>query len=128
MEEKRKKETSLGEKLAYSLGDSGSGFVWTFTGSFLTLYYTDSVLMSAAFIGTIMLVTRICDGISDIVMGFVIERTHTKMGKARPWFGYFTTCYFIFIDVSCTARAFRTEKVYLCGGYLFYNDGIDLHD
>ena len=87
MEEKRKKETSLGEKLAYSLGDSGSGFVWTFTGSFLTLYYTDSVLMSAAFIGTIMLVTRICDGISDIVMGFVIERTHTKMGKARPWFG-----------------------------------------
>lgn len=88
MENKRiKRETGLGEKLAYSLGDSGAGFVWTFTGSFLTLYYTDSVLLSAAFVGTMMLVTRICDGISDIAMGFVIERTHTKIGKARPWFG-----------------------------------------
>lgn len=82
-----KKETGLGEKLAYSIGDSGSGFVWTFTGSFLTLYYTDSVLLSAAFVGTMMLITRICDGISDIIMGFIIEKTHTKMGKARPWFG-----------------------------------------
>lgn len=79
--------TSGGEKLAYALGDLGSNFCWTFISSFLTMYYTDSVLMSAGLIGTIMLICRIFDGISDIVMGMLLEKTRTKMGKARPWFG-----------------------------------------
>ena len=79
--------TSGGEKLAYAIGDLGSNFVWTFTSSFLTLYYTDSVLMSAGIIGTIMLVARLVDGASDIAMGMLIEKTRTKIGKARPWFG-----------------------------------------
>ena len=87
MKKENQLTTSIWEKLAYSLGDSGANFVWTFTGSFLTLYYTDSVLLAAAFVGTIMLIVRICDGISDIAMGFIIERTNTKIGKARPWFG-----------------------------------------
>ncbi len=79
--------TSGGEKLAYALGDLGSNFVWTFCSSWLTLYYTDSVLMAAGVIGTIMLVLRVADGISDIIFGVLIEKTHTKIGKARPWFG-----------------------------------------
>ncbi len=79
--------TGGGEKLAYALGDLGSNFVWTFISSFLTLYYTDSVLMSAGLIGTIMLICRIFDGVSDILMGMVLEKTRSKFGKARPWFG-----------------------------------------
>ena len=75
------------ERLVYALGDLGSNFVWTFCSSFLTLYYTDSVLVSAALVGTIMLVCRIFDGFSDIVAGLMIEKTNGKRGKARPWFG-----------------------------------------
>ena len=81
------KETSFGEKLAYAIGDSGANFVWTFTSSFLTLYYTDSVLLAAGLVGTIMLISRLLDGISDIVFGLVLERTCSRLGKARPWFG-----------------------------------------
>nr|WP_295257431.1 MFS transporter [uncultured Blautia sp.] len=89
---KNKKErpygvTSGGEKLAYALGDLGSNFVWTFCSSWLTLYYTDSALMAAGMIGTMMLILRLFDGVSDILFGIVIEKTQTKMGKARPWFG-----------------------------------------
>lgn len=89
---KEKKErpygtTSAGERLVYALGDLGSNFVWTFVSSFLTLYYTDSVLLSAGLIGTIMLICRIFDGVSDIGAGLLIEKTHSKKGKARPWFG-----------------------------------------
>ena len=87
-----KKERPLGttsglERFMYALGDLGSNFVWTFCSSFLTLYYTDSVLLSGAVVGTIMLVCRIFDGISDIFAGILIEKTQTKRGKARPWFG-----------------------------------------
>ena len=79
--------TSGGERLFYAIGDLGSNFVWTFCSSFLTLYYTDSVLISAGLIGTIMLICRIFDGFSDIGAGVLIEKTHSKKGKARPWFG-----------------------------------------
>ncbi|MBP3217952.1 MAG: MFS transporter, partial [Lachnospiraceae bacterium] len=89
---KEKKErpfgtTTAGERLVYALGDLGSNFVWTFVSSFLTLYYTDSVLLSAGLAGTIMLICRIFDGVSDIGAGLLIEKTHSKRGKARPWFG-----------------------------------------
>ena len=89
---KTKKERPAGttqglERLVYALGDLGSNFVWTFCSSFLTLYYTDSVLASAGLVGTIMLICRIFDGFSDIGAGLLIEKTKTKRGKARPWFG-----------------------------------------
>jgi GPH family glycoside/pentoside/hexuronide:cation symporter len=77
--------SSLREKILFGFGDMGCNFVWTFTSGFLTLYYTDSVQLSAALVGTLMLVTRILDGISDIAMGIVIEKTQTRWGKARPW-------------------------------------------
>lgn len=78
-------KVSFREKLAYGLGDGGCNFVWTTISSFLVLYYTDSVGISAAVVGTIMLITRILDGFTDLGMGVIIDRTHTKWGKARPW-------------------------------------------
>lgn len=78
-------KVSFREKLAYGVGDGGCNFVWTTISSFLVLYYTDSVGLSAAVVGTIMLITRILDAFTDIGMGAIIDRTHTKWGKARPW-------------------------------------------
>jgi GPH family glycoside/pentoside/hexuronide:cation symporter len=73
------------DRLMFGLGNAGSVFIWTFTGSFLTQYYTDSALISAAFVGTMMLVMRLADGITDIIQGVLIEKTNTRFGKARPW-------------------------------------------
>ena len=77
----------FGEKIAYGLGDAGCNFIWTTVGMFLTVYYTDSVGISAAVVGTIMLLTRLLDGVSDLVMGNIVDHTHTRWGKARPWVG-----------------------------------------
>ena len=74
------------EKLMYGIGDAGGAVLLSFPGSYLTLYLTDSVGMAAAFAGSMMLICRIFDGISDAFMGMVIDLTHTKWGKARPWF------------------------------------------
>ena len=73
------------EILAFAVGDAGCNLVWTTIGSYLTLYYTDSLGLAAATIGTLMLLSRLLDGISDLVMGSIIDRTHTRWGKARPW-------------------------------------------
>lgn len=73
------------EIIAFAVGDGGCNLVWTTIGSYLTLYYTDSVGLAAATVGTLMLLSRLLDGISDLVMGAIIDRTHTRWGKARPW-------------------------------------------
>lgn len=75
------------EKIAYGMGDAGCNFIWTTVGMFLTVYYTDNVGISAAVVGTIMLLTRLLDGVSDLVMGNIVDHTHTRWGKARPWVG-----------------------------------------
>ena len=54
-------------------------------GTFLTAYYTDTVGIAAAAVGTMMLISRIFDGITDILMGTIVDKTRTKWGKARPW-------------------------------------------
>lgn len=82
---KENNKPSWREILAFALGDGGCNLVWTTIGSYLTLYYTDSVGIAAATIGTLMLLSRLLDGISDLVMGSIIDRTHTRWGKARPW-------------------------------------------
>jgi GPH family glycoside/pentoside/hexuronide:cation symporter len=76
---------SLREKLAYGLGDVASNVVWSAAGAFLTYYYTNVVGIAAAAAGTIMLISRIFDGVSDIIMGGIIDKTKSKFGKARPW-------------------------------------------
>ncbi|MBU5478395.1 glycoside-pentoside-hexuronide (GPH):cation symporter [Eubacterium sp. MSJ-13] len=81
----KSKRPTWKEIIAFAVGDGGCNLVWTTIGSYLTLYYTDSVGLAAATIGTMMLLTRLLDGISDLIMGSIIDRTHTRWGKARPW-------------------------------------------
>ena len=80
------KSFSFGERLSYALANIGGNLVYTTISSFVTLYYTDSVGIAAATAGTMMLIARIFDGFSDIIMGGIIDKTHTKWGQARPWF------------------------------------------
>lgn len=53
--------------------------------AFLMFYYTDYIGVSAAVVGSIMLFSRIFDGISDLIMGVIIDRTKSPFGKARIW-------------------------------------------
>lgn len=53
--------------------------------AFLLFYYTDYAGVSAMAVGTIMMISRVFDGISDIIMGVIVDRTHSRFGKARPW-------------------------------------------
>lgn len=75
----------MSEKLSFGIGDLGANFSWTFIASFITIYLTDTVGMAAGIIGTIVLIARLFDGVTDIFMGSIIDNTNSKMGKAKPW-------------------------------------------
>ncbi len=78
-------KVSVREKLCYGVGDVGANLVWTTVASFLLIYCTDVAGLSAGILGTIMLIARLFDGVSDLFMGVIIDKTNTKWGKARPW-------------------------------------------
>jgi GPH family glycoside/pentoside/hexuronide:cation symporter len=76
---------SLGEKVGYACGDVASNFYWRVFDVFLFIFYTDVFGLSAAAVGTMMLVTRLIDAFSDPLMGAIADRTKTKFGKFRPY-------------------------------------------
>lgn len=78
-------KVTVRERLAYGCGDFSSNIMYSAMAAFLMFYYTDYIGVSAAVVGTIMLVSRLFDGISDLVMGIIIDRTRSPFGKARIW-------------------------------------------
>ena len=75
---------SWSTRIAYGLGDTAQNVVWG-AMSIITLFYTDYVGIDPSVIGMIMLASRIFDGLADVVMGILVERTNFKWGKSRPW-------------------------------------------
>lgn len=71
-------------RIAYGLGDTAQNVVWGAMG-ILTFFYTDYAGIDPAMVGLVMLISRCFDGISDVVMGFFVEKTNSKWGKSRPW-------------------------------------------
>lgn len=66
------------ERFSYGCGDFGCNIIYTAMSAFLLFYYTDYAGVNAAAVGTIMLVSRVFDGISDIIMGMIVDRTKSK--------------------------------------------------
>ncbi|MRT92050.1 MFS transporter [Ancylomarina sp. 16SWW S1-10-2] len=78
-------KVSLREKIGYGFGDAASSMFWKIFSIFLPIFYTDVFGISAAAVGTMLLVTRIWDTANDPIMGIVCDRTNTKWGKFRPY-------------------------------------------
>ena len=83
-------KVSNGEKwLGYLLGPAGAVLLNAVLSSYLNVYYTDVLglapLWGGAFLVVFPIVSKIIDAITNVIMGYIIDRTHTKEGKARPW-------------------------------------------
>ncbi|NOU59697.1 MFS transporter [Marinifilum caeruleilacunae] len=75
----------LKEKIGYGFGDFASSMFWKIFSMFLMIYYTDVVELSPASVGTMLLLTRLWDGLNDPLMGIISDRTNTSKGKFRPY-------------------------------------------
>ena len=72
-------------KIGYGTGDIAGNMVYALLSSFVMIYLTDTVGLNAGIVGTLMAFSKIFDGVTDVFFGNMIDRTHSKMGKARPW-------------------------------------------
>ncbi|MGN0469145.1 MAG: glycoside-pentoside-hexuronide (GPH):cation symporter [Acutalibacteraceae bacterium] len=72
-------------KLGYGVGAIGLDLSYGMFYSFLAKYLTDVLGMKSSFLLILTPIARIWDGINDPMMGTIVDNTHTKMGKYRPW-------------------------------------------
>ena len=76
---------SIKEKIGYALGDGAANIAWRGVATFLFIFYTDVFGINPAAVGVLMLIARFGDGIIDVLMGILCDRTNSKYGKFRPW-------------------------------------------
>ena len=72
-------------KVGYGTGDLAGNVVYAFLSSFVMLYLTNTVGLNPGIIGTLIMVSKLFDGISDMFFGTMIDKTKSRLGKARPW-------------------------------------------
>lgn len=83
--ENRSKKVPMLNKISYGIGTGGGCVFNQIAAAFLLNYYTDTALIGAGAIATMFLVCRVFDGITDLIMGGIVDKTASKWGKARPW-------------------------------------------
>ena len=128
MEVSRKKsveqnDVSMKTLISFGMGSLGNNIICAMIGTYLIVYLTDSFGISAVAVGTLFLVARIIDAITDPIMGMIVDNTKTKMGKSRPYLlfvpifmGIATIMCFSSPNLSDTGRLYG----YMC--HIFYGE------
>lgn len=97
MTEKKQDKLPVSQLIGFALNGCGSSCIAGILGGFLTVYLTDNLLLSMGFITAMMTAARIINAVTEGLSGFLIDMTHTKMGKARPWI--LGTAFFVALPV-----------------------------
>lgn len=84
------------ERLSYGASDFACSFTFSLIGTYLMYFYTDVFGISAAAVGTLMLVARVIDALDGPFWGIMIDHTHTKWGRSRPFLLWFNAPFTIF--------------------------------
>lgn len=118
------------DKLGYMAGDLGNNVAFQLQSSFLMLFYTDVLQIPAGMAGTMFLVARIFDAVTDVLVGHIIDkRPTTREGKYRPWLrkmsGFLALMTFLIFqsgmqDASMTVKVVYMWVTYLLWGSVFY--------
>lgn len=115
------------EKFTYGFGNLAANLMFATAGSFITFYYTDVVGISVVAASNILLWARVFDGMSDLIMGTIVDRSATSTGKARPWIFRMAIPYAIALILLFTSPEFLGETgkiIWAFGTYVLAMAGI----
>lgn len=112
---------SVREKVGYSLGDAASHIVFDSSVAILAYYYTDVYGLPPAVMGTMFLLVRLLDAITDPIMGAIADATSTRWGRFRPWLlaicvPFAVSCVLVY---SIPSFGDSGKIVYAVGAYIF---------
>lgn len=73
------------QRIGYGSSDFACNLIWQMISLYLLYFYTNVMHLNAAAVSVMFLITKFIDGLSDLAVGFLIDKTHTRWGKSRPW-------------------------------------------
>ena len=113
----------------YGLGNFASQLSWTMVSTYLSIFYTDVFGLGVGAVALLMLIAKVWDGINDPMMGTLMERTHTRWGRFRPYIFVGAIFLVIFTILTFTVPGiWRTCKTCLCLHYLHWLGNVLYND
>ena len=115
-------------KVGYGSGDIAGNVVYAFLTSFVMIYLTNTVGLNPGIVGTLIAVSKLFDGVTDIFFGAMIDKTKSRMGKARPWmlYGYIgcaatlAACFMVPVEMGKVAQYVWFFMAYSLLNAVFY--------
>lgn len=88
LNEEAKSISKWRQRIGYGVSDLACNLIWQMISLYLLFFYTDIMELSAAAVSLMFVLTRFADGITDLLVGYLIDHTNTRWGKSRPYFLY----------------------------------------
>ena len=114
------------DKIGYMLGNFGNDFTFTFASVFLLVFYTKVLGISSALVGTMFLIARFVDAVTDITMGRIVDRARPAHdGKFRPWLrrmcGPVAIASFLMYQSALAGASMTVKIIYMFVTYLLWS-------
>ena len=119
-------ETGWVERISYGLSDAADNLIFQMMSSYLLFFYTDVYGLRARDVGILFAIARFLDVVESVILGLMIDRTHSKWGKSRPFFLWYALPYvlvailtFVTPDFSGGGKLALAYVTYLGLGFLY---------
>lgn len=108
------------ERIGYGVGDFANNMMYAPVNSFFTYFLTNVAGLGAGVVGTLLLLSRLLDGVSDLIVGTLMEKIRSKHGKARPWLLWWCIPFAVSLVLMFSAPDFGTTGKIIYA-FLTYN-------
>lgn len=88
--------TGWPERISYGLSDAADNLVFQMMTTYLLFFYTDVYGLTPSAVAILFVVARVADVVESFVIGIMIDHTHSRFGKSRPFFLWYSLPYVIF--------------------------------
>lgn len=113
-------KTSLTERISYGLSDAADNLVFQMMTTYLLFFYTDVFGLTANEVAILFVVARTADVFESLIIGVMIDNTHSKWGKSRPFFLWYSFPYVVFAVLTFVTPNFLPHSGKLIWAYVTY--------
>ncbi len=102
-------QTAWPERISYGLSDAADNLVFQMMTTYLLFFYTDVYGLSASAAAILFIVARLADVVESLIIGIMIDHTHSRFGKSRPFFLWYALPYVIFAILTFVTPNFSSN-------------------
>ncbi|KJW12444.1 MFS transporter [Levilactobacillus spicheri] len=100
-------QTKWPERISYGMSDAADNLVFQMMTTYLLFFYTDVYGLSASSVAILFIVARLADVVESLIIGLMIDHTHSRWGKSRPFFLWYALPYVVFAILTFVTPPFH---------------------